>query len=226
MAAESSSPPSFTPRRKWTVGFDVVVRTVVVLAVVVMTNYLAGKLFHREYLSAHTQTELASRTVSLVESLTNEVKVTVYYDREDELFSTVTALLREYGALNPRIRIEIVDYLRDAAAAQRVKLAYKLPEATKNEEKAGGRSSMAMRWPTMISGSTKRKNRTSNRRRCFAPRPCSMVVCWRFPVPNRSRRTFYRATASTASGAVTRSLAISTSNRSSNKTTSRSKHST
>jgi hypothetical protein len=135
MAAESQSNPSFTPRRRWTVGFDLVVRTIVVLAVVVMANYLAGKFFHRTYLSEHTRTELSPRTVSLIRSLTNEVKVTVYYNRENELFSTITALLREYQALNPRIRVEVVDYLRDAADAQRVKLAYDLPEMQKEEEK-------------------------------------------------------------------------------------------
>jgi gliding motility-associatede transport system auxiliary component len=135
MAAEPQSQPSFTRRRKWAVGFDVVVRTVVVLAVVVMTNYLAGKFFHRQYLSANTRTELSPRTVSLVESLTNDVTVIVYYDREDELFTTLTALLREYSALNPRIQVEIVDYLRDAADAQRVKQKYKLPEASKDEQK-------------------------------------------------------------------------------------------
>ena len=33
MASEPKSKPSFTPRRKWGVGFDVVVRTLVVIAV-------------------------------------------------------------------------------------------------------------------------------------------------------------------------------------------------
>ncbi len=135
MADEPQSPPSFTPRRRWTVGFDMVVRTVVVFAVVLMANYLAGKFFRREYLSRHTSTELSPRTMSLVQSVTNDVKVTLYYDRTDDMFSTVAALLREYQALNPRIRVEVVDYLRDAADAHRVKLAYDLPESKKDEDK-------------------------------------------------------------------------------------------
>lgn len=135
MATKSKPHPSFTPSRRWTVGFDVTVRTLVVLAVVVMVNYLAGRFFHRHYLSEHTRTELSPRTVNLVRSLTNNVKVTAYYNREDEMFATISALLREYQALNPRFRVEVVDYLRDAAEAQRVKLAYKLPEMEKDEEK-------------------------------------------------------------------------------------------
>ena len=135
MATEPQSPPSFTPRRRWTVGFDMVVRTVVVLAVVIMANYLAGKFFRRDYLSQQTSTELSPRTITLARSVTNDVKVTLYYDRNDDLFSTVSALLREYQSLNPRIRVEVVDYVRDAADAHRVKLAYKLPESGKEEDK-------------------------------------------------------------------------------------------
>jgi len=135
MANEPQTPPSFTPRRRWTVGFDMTVRTLVVFAVVVMANYLAGKFFHREYLSAQTRTDLSPRTMNLVRGITNDVKVIVYYDRDDDLFSTITAMLREYQALNPRIRVEAVDYLRDAATAQRVKSTYKLPESQNDEEK-------------------------------------------------------------------------------------------
>ena len=135
MAHEPQFQPSFTPRRRWVVGLDIAVRTLLVLAVVVMANYLAGKYFHREYLTSQTRTDLSPRTMNLVRSLTNDLKVIVYYNREDDLFSTVLATLREYEALNPKIRVEVVDYLRDAAEAQRVKLEYKLPEAQKEEEK-------------------------------------------------------------------------------------------
>jgi len=135
MAHDSQSPPSFTPRRRWLVGTDMLVRTLLVLAVVVMANYLAAKFFHRQYLSEQTRTDLSERTKNLVRSVTNEVKVIIYYDRDDELFSTIKALLREYQTLNPLIQVETVDYLRDAAEAQRVKLKYKLPETRKDDEK-------------------------------------------------------------------------------------------
>jgi hypothetical protein len=135
MATEPNAPPSFTPHRRWRVGFDVAVRTVVVLAVVVMANYLAGKFSVRKYLSPQTNTQLAPRTINLVRGLTNEVKVTLYYNRDNDLYPTVAALLGEYARLNSRLQIETVDYLRDAAAAQRVKLAHQLPDSSKEEEK-------------------------------------------------------------------------------------------
>lgn len=135
MASEPKSKPSFTPRRKWGVGFDVVVRTLVVIAVLVMLNHLAAVFFHRQYLSESTKVELSPRTRGVLQSLTNEVKVTIYFDREDEFYPTIASLLREYQAVNPKVRVETVDYLRDAAEAQRLKKDYGLPETTKDEEK-------------------------------------------------------------------------------------------
>jgi hypothetical protein len=53
MAAKSQ--PSFSPGRRWKIGFDVVVRTALVLAVVVMVNYLGAQFSGRFYLSSQTR---------------------------------------------------------------------------------------------------------------------------------------------------------------------------
>jgi len=135
MATEPRSKSSFTPRRKWGIGLNLTVRTLVVLAIVVMVNHLASVFFHRQYLSQATKVELSSRTRSVLATVTNDVKVTIYYDREDEFYPTIAGLLREYHSVNPRIHVETVDYLRDAAEALRIKKLYELPETTKAEEK-------------------------------------------------------------------------------------------
>ena len=135
MATEPQTKPSFTPGRKWAIGLNVTLRTAVVLAVVVMANYLGGRYFGRFYLSAATRIELSSRTVSLLHSLTNDVRVTLYYAQDNPLYPTVAALLQEYQAVNPKISVTTVDYLRDATAAQRIKAAYKLGDATDKNEK-------------------------------------------------------------------------------------------
>jgi hypothetical protein len=44
MPASSPKQPSFSPRHRWKIGFDVAVRTALVLAVVVMANYLGAVL--------------------------------------------------------------------------------------------------------------------------------------------------------------------------------------
>ena len=67
--------------------------------------------------------------MSLLKSLTNQVKVVIYYDKKDPLYSTLSDLLAEYAMANRGISIQAVDYLRDAAAAQKVKADYKLTAA-------------------------------------------------------------------------------------------------
>ncbi len=129
------SKPSFSRRRKWRIGLDVAVRTAVVGAVVVMVNYLGNKYYHRQFLSEQTRIHLSPRTISVVNAITNQVKVTLYFDKENRLYPDVLALLNEYRNLNPRLQITTVDYRWDAAEAQRIKKDYDLPEAVDPTEK-------------------------------------------------------------------------------------------
>ncbi|HXR04399.1 MAG TPA: GldG family protein [Verrucomicrobiae bacterium] len=123
-------PPSFSPRLRWKIGFDAALRTALVLAVVVMVNFLGTQFSHRFYLSSQTRVELSSRTVSLLHSLTNRVMVTLYYDRQDDYYPDIVALLNEYRSAYPKISVRTVDYLRDAGEAEKVKEQYKLDSAT------------------------------------------------------------------------------------------------
>src|ERR1035438_10137859 len=102
MATDSHSRPSFSPYRRWGIGLHVFLLILVVLSVVVMVNCLSRDYFRRFHLSAHTKIELFPRTVSLLRSLTNQVKVTLYYDTNEELYQTVADLLGEYRLVNPR----------------------------------------------------------------------------------------------------------------------------
>jgi ABC-type uncharacterized transport system involved in gliding motility auxiliary subunit len=126
MAANPHTRPSFSPYLKWGIALHVVLLILVVLSVVVMVNYLSRDYFLRFHLSARTRIELFPRTVSLLRSLTNQVKVTLYYDTSDELYQTVSDLLGEYRRVNPKITVTTVDYVRDLGAPQKVKAKYKL----------------------------------------------------------------------------------------------------
>jgi hypothetical protein len=67
-----------------------------VLAVVVMVTHQPD-LFRPAQRQQPPRNPLSPRTVNFVESITNEVKITVYYDKEEPLFSTVMDLLNEYS---------------------------------------------------------------------------------------------------------------------------------
>jgi len=131
-SGESISKPSFSPWRKWSIGLNVVLIVLVVFSVVVMVNYLSRDYFTRFHWSTTSKHELSPRTLTLLHSLTNKVKVTIYYDQNEPFYGTVVSLLNEYRFANPRISIENVDYVRDAGTAQRVKMEYNLglPSAT------------------------------------------------------------------------------------------------
>ena len=126
--------PSFSPGRRWKIGCDMVARTVLALAVVVMVNYLSAKFFGRFFLSSQAQ-QLSARTLSVVRSITNRVNVTVYFDTKDEenFYPAINALLGEYQSANPNIVVKTVDYVRDAGAAQKVKEQYKLGSAAEKD---------------------------------------------------------------------------------------------
>ena len=131
MSAQKKSRPSFSPVARWGIGFDVVLRTALVLAVAVMVNYLGTKFFHRFYLSTQTRVALSSRTLTVLHSMTNNVKVTLYFDRKNsEYYPVVVSLLEEYTRANPGISVRTVDFVRDAGEAEKVKTQYKLASST------------------------------------------------------------------------------------------------
>lgn len=108
---------------------QVVLGSALVLIIVVLLNYLSQAYYLRFYLSDRTRAELSTRTVFFLKTLTNNVTATIYYDRTDPMFSTVYDLLNEYQLINPRIRVQTVDYLRDPGGAQKIKTAYQLSSA-------------------------------------------------------------------------------------------------
>jgi ABC-type uncharacterized transport system len=134
MPAAPSSKPSFSPGRKWSIGFSVAVMTVAAFAVVVMLNYLSGQIFRRAYLSSNTRIELSTRTTSLLRALTNRVQVTVYCSKDDpsmrDVFGDLADLLKEYTAANPNLGVHYIDYDRDPGAAEQFKIKYNLTGST------------------------------------------------------------------------------------------------
>jgi hypothetical protein len=130
MPTDPKPQPSFSPGRRWKIGFDVAVRTVLVLAVVVMVNYLGARFFGRFYLSSQTRVQLAPQTLDLLKSLTNHIDITLYYDKQDNSYPTIVALLNEYRSANPRLSVKTVDYVRDAGEAEKIKEQYQLNSPT------------------------------------------------------------------------------------------------
>jgi hypothetical protein len=134
MSADPKSRPSFSTASRWSIAVDLAVRTLLVIAVVVMANYLSTQFFQRYYLSPQTQAGLSSRTLAVLQSLTNHVDVTLYFDRKAEIYPEVKALMEEYGVANRNIAITSVDYVRDGATAVQVQTKYRAYFANQSDK--------------------------------------------------------------------------------------------
>ena len=131
MGPESSTPPSFSPGRRWSTGFSVVIGVLAATAIVVLVNFASRNYFHlRTLVSSQQRLQLAPATLGLLKSITNDVRVTLYFDKQDAMYPTISALLNEYHLANRRITVETVDYNKNPVEAQKVKTTYKLDSPT------------------------------------------------------------------------------------------------
>ena len=128
MSLNNQPPPSFSLARRWSISLNVLLSVLAVLALVAMVNYLAARHFQRIPVSTLARAELGPQTRRILQSVTNNVRVTIYYDRDgsETLYKLVNDLLKEYKFANPRIGVETIDYRREPPAAQLLKAKYKL----------------------------------------------------------------------------------------------------
>src|SRR3954454_25397066 len=116
MATPPSSQPSFSPRQKWTIALNVALSTTPAFAILVGITYLSSHyetFHHRFYLSKDTRVQLSPKTLSVLKALTNDVTVTVYYDKEEQLYTDIMSLLQEYQAHSSKLTVKTIDYIRE-----------------------------------------------------------------------------------------------------------------
>jgi len=118
--------PSFSTRRKWNITLNTTVLLFSVVALLVMVNYLTARHFVRFTWSEFAQAELSPRTKQVLASVTNDVRVILYFDPDHPLFKMTQTLLKLYANANPHILIESIDYTRDNTAALAAKRKYNL----------------------------------------------------------------------------------------------------
>ena len=79
---ESERPSTFDPARPWRLGLNVAVSVAAILALVLMANYLAVRHFQRLDWTAGQTYKLSPLTIHVLRSLTNDIKVTVFFKRD------------------------------------------------------------------------------------------------------------------------------------------------
>src|SRR2546425_4247858 len=111
MATSSSKSPSFSAVKKWATALNVLASCLALLALVLMVNYLASRHFKRYQWMADERYRLSPMTLKMLDTLTNQVRVIVFFDPQHALFSSVKGLINEYRLACPRLDVGFVDYL-------------------------------------------------------------------------------------------------------------------
>src|SRR6266404_187946 len=130
MANDSPHRPSFSPGRKWVIALNVLASCGALLALVLMINYLAGRHFKRYQWMADERYQLSPMTVKMLDALPSQVKVIVFFDPDNPLFSSVKGLINEYRLTCPKLDVQFVDYINDPGRAELMKAQYKLSSST------------------------------------------------------------------------------------------------
>ncbi|MFO1501606.1 MAG: Gldg family protein [Verrucomicrobiota bacterium] len=122
----TDGPPSFTPGRRWRVGLNVLASILALLAILAMVNFLAARHSRRLQWSAHDRAQLSPVTREVLRSVTNQVKVIVFFDRTKPLFDMVADLLAQYRTECHKLELEFVDYERSLGRAKTIQTDYGL----------------------------------------------------------------------------------------------------
>lgn len=161
MATNESPPPSFSPMRRFGIGASVLLSVVAALGLVLMVNYLAARHFRRYQWTSDERYQLSASTKRVLESITNEVKVTILFDRNEPVFGLIAGLLKEYSYACPKVRVEAVDYKHDLSRAEFVITKYQLPQSDADQVifDANGRTKVVRQnelsdydWSGLLSG--------------------------------------------------------------------------
>lgn len=129
MNPSPSTEPTFSVARRLRVAGQVFLAVAALSAIVAMVNYLAARHYRRFHWTVDARFVLSPVTREVLARLTNEVSVTVLFDREHVLFPAVYGLLTEYAYACPRLKLEHVDYRRDPGRAELIAQRHQLPSS-------------------------------------------------------------------------------------------------
>src|ERR1700677_652601 len=130
MPSFDSSKPSFSRAHRWLIALNTVLAVAGVLVLVVMINYLADGYFKRFQWSRDAAFKLSPQTLHVLESLTNAVEVTIYFEpngANEQIYDLTKSLLGEYQRTDPKhIRVKTLDYTRYVGEAKEFLATYHL----------------------------------------------------------------------------------------------------
>lgn len=108
------------------VGLTLIISSFAIISIVLMVNYLSARHFKRFDITSSQQWSLTPLTKKLLGNITNEVKVIIYIDKDNPVYDLTVSLLREYAAVSPFIKLQIINPTSNPGEAEKIKALYKL----------------------------------------------------------------------------------------------------
>lgn len=127
MSAAGGPQRTFSPERRLRIQLNVLGSILALLVIVALVNYLSARHYRRYQWVTDERYALSAETRRVLEAVTNDVRVTILFDRNHELFGPVSGLLREYAYACPSLQVEHLDYNRDPGRAELLAAKYLLP---------------------------------------------------------------------------------------------------
>ncbi len=121
-------------------GLNTIAGTLLLAALLVMVNYLSYRHYVRGDWSRAHMYRLSDKTMTLLKSLTNDVRVVVFFQPGQDIYDDVENLMKEYKYVTPHLRVEWVDPDRDLARAEELARKYDVDQANVVVFDCGGRT--------------------------------------------------------------------------------------
>lgn len=104
-----------------------------------MVNYLSIRHYTRVHWSRNPHARLSEKSIRLLESITDDIRIVALLRPTHDAYREVTALLPEYAAQASHVSVEIVDPDRDLARTEQLARQYQLGESECVVFEIGGR---------------------------------------------------------------------------------------
>ena len=124
-------------RRRLAFGSTLGAGSLLALALVLIANYLAFRHYQRWDWTSSKLYTLSEKSESILRGLERDVSVVVFMDEQTEAFEPTKELLARYGAASPRVKVSVVDPVRNPARAQQLVEQYDVQRAAVVFESGG-----------------------------------------------------------------------------------------
>lgn len=126
--------------RRIAAGMNTGVALALAAALLLMVNYLSYRHYRRWDWSRSGFYTLSDKTLSLLDSLTNDVRVVVFFQPQQDVYEDVRNLLKEYESASRRVQVEWVDPDRDLARTEELARRFQVDEPNVAVFESAGRS--------------------------------------------------------------------------------------